>query len=92
MAGENYLFEFMEMLLLALEAERVELRHQTSHVQDPPFPGHAAGRLLVHLHVLSLVLSGRIFCGYSSLYTGFCQGVSAPQSLIARQSQFCVPI
>lgn len=60
MAGENYLFEFMEMLLLALEAERVELRQQTSHVQDPPFPGHAAGRLLLHLHVLSLVCQGEL--------------------------------
>lgn len=62
MAGENYLFEFMEMLLLALEADRVELRHQTSHFQDPPFPGHIAGRLLLYLHVLSLILSGRTFC------------------------------
>lgn len=92
MAGENYLFEFMEMLLLALEAERVEVRHQTSHFQDLPSPGHAAGRLLLYLHVLSLILSGRTFCRGSSLYTGFCQGVSTPQSLIARQSQCCVPI
>lgn len=58
LAGENYLFEFMEMLLLALETERVELRHQTSHFRDPPFPGHAAGRLLLYLPVLSLILSG----------------------------------
>lgn len=51
LVGEKNLFEFMEMMLSALEAERQQLRRQSSPFRDLPFPGHTAGRLLLYLPI-----------------------------------------